>query len=52
MDRVLILNTRRWKYNPIEGITKRKKMAQSNQSSKNSSLHDGIGKAHLHPPFL
>ena len=25
MDWVLILNARRWKYNPIEGITKRKK---------------------------
>ena len=28
MDWVLILNARRWKYNPIDGITKRKKMGQ------------------------
>ena len=33
MDRVLILNSRRWKCNPIEGIegTKGKKMGQPTQ---------------------
>ena len=42
MDRVLILNARRWKYNPIEGITKREKIGQPNHSTINSSLHDDV----------